>query len=140
MAISNADLEAYGLHSKFNAWLKELSSRDIRQFGLNGNRFEDRIVPPEAMEYARTNRAAGFKFILVLKDRKGVDAYVFATHNGNFWPLQPGRADGMGSVARNAWAAKELSQRFQAYGGPMPETEAEILARLDRAIDRILAK
>lgn len=133
--MTEADVIAYGLHSKFNAWLENLASRDIRQFGLNGNRFgEDRLAPKEFVDYKRKNRNAGFSFVLIIKDRRGTDAYVVATHDGHFWPLTPSRADGMGAQTRNAWAAKELERRFSGFNAPPPETEAEILARMDDAI------
>lgn len=136
--MTEADLIAYGLHSRFNAWLNDLSSRDIRQFGLNGNRFgEDRLAPKEFVDYKRNNRQAGFSYVLIIKDRWGTNAYVVATQDGRFWPLQPSRADGMGAPARNAWAAKELGRRFKGFDAPPPETEEEILARMDAALDKL---
>lgn len=141
--LTNAQLTAYALHSQFNAWIDSctgpLAPMKIERFACTGNRGLDRPLPQEMLEYKRKNTNAGFPFVLRFKDSKGKDALVAATQDGQFWPMPAVPTDGMGTLARNTWAAKYLRAHLQAfaYGNPV-DAQSEI-DQMMASVDRILS-
>jgi hypothetical protein len=54
----------------------------------------------------------GYMFLLRVPCRKGRIGEIIGTQSGKFWPMLPSRGAGMGTAARNKWAAKEAARIY----------------------------
>lgn len=132
--ITDAQLDAYGRHMRFNAFFDK--HPEFTQYGCNGSRWGERLLPSELLDHKKKEKNAGFTFVIVVTDSKKKQAYVAATQDGNFWPMPPAREDGMGAQARNAWACKHLQTLYA--GAPVPVDPKKELEDFTASIDRIL--
>lgn len=84
---------------------------------LGGKKYaspEPRLMTRDLQELLRRpdpNR--GFTFLVVFPDRKGKSAQCLGTQDGRFWPALPSSDQGMGTKARNEWAARFAQATYE---------------------------
>jgi hypothetical protein len=113
MSITPEMAAAAVLPRRFNALVD--ADANIREFSASGTSFERRRIENRPEVQAR-DAPRGFASILVVRDRGGQER-LRCSHAGRpLLAIEPAPTDGEGSMARNTWAAQDLSRRFAAEG------------------------